>query len=622
MGQLDSLTDAPDLKGHDVVIDTETSGLKILSDKPFMVQIKLVDDEKEYAFGWSKNTARYLNDQLPYVNNLIAHNMKFDAHMMVQGGVRQDIFSQIPLWCTYVVETLLNDKPRYSLGYLGYNYFGVVKENKALFEWMFEHLDGCKSEKQAMGRLLEAPIELVVDYGLGDISITEMLFKKQQPRVKIPEWKNDLPLKNTVALEMDVLPVLVNIERRGVPIDTDTLPQVSKVLHDNKRKLSEDIRQLAGFDVNPGSGKQMERAFENLDLPIFYNKPTKTMLEKLKDRYGDDIPQDLLNKGNPSFSKEIMEGIDHPFPEKILQLRSVRKMIDTFVDGMEQYINEDTGRIHTNFNQTRGENYGTGTGRLSANDPNLQQIPNPKRGHKEMAKAIRSLFKDTDGGTWVSGDWDQFEDRIFANFSEDDALLARYKDDPDIDFHGVVAEMCSIDRTIAKQINLGGKFGMGRGLLAKKLGLPYTTKMVDDKLVTTAGDEANALFDKYHAMFPNAKMLLNRAENLARQRGYIKTLVGRKIRFKHGGFHKAGGLIFQGNAADIMKQKMVELENEFDPSEAELILPVHDEFNFIVREKSSKVMKAVKEIMEDVPQLDVPIRASIGKGENWYEASV
>jgi DNA polymerase-1 len=232
----------------------------------------------------------------------------------------------------------------------------------------------------------------------------------------------------------------------------------------------------------------------------------------------------------------------------------------------------------------------------------MQQVP--KR-QGEAFKVMRSLYHAPEGMTWLCGDWSQFEFRIFAHYSEDNKLWQAYQDDPDIDYHQLVADMAGIDRRTAKTINLGLSFGMGENRLAKELGM--------DK------EDAQELFKKYHEKFPKIKKFLNFASARGARRGYVKTLLGRRIRFPDKNkTYKAGALIFQGSAADVMKKKIIELNSNIDG----LRLIVHDEFNFIVpSETGRETLKKLKEIMEHVPELNVPVRASVNSGKNWWEAS-
>jgi DNA polymerase-1 len=347
----------------------------------------------------------------------------------------------------------------------------------------------------------------------------------------------------------------------------------------------------------------MATAFKNLGLPITY-----------------------LKSGNPSFAKDVLAGYNHPFIQHLSDTRKIKTLLDTFINSSIRGHHRN-GLIYTNFNQVKSEDSGTGTGRLSSTDPNLQQIPNPKRAETEMQKEIcayvRSLFWPNSGHLWCSGDWEQFEFRMFAHYTKDPGLIAKYNADPTIDFHTILSERVGKPRDKTKRINLGLVFGMGDGKLAQELGLPYTVEVgYGGKEYLKPGPEAEALFNEYHTNFPGAHKFLKLASNMAKQRGYVKTLFGRRIHFPNGQFtHKAGGLVFQGSSADVMKWKCRQINDEFRKTDVVFNLVVHDEFNLSTpKGKAEKVRLRLKEIMEDVPQLRIPILADVNLGNNWGEA--
>jgi DNA polymerase-1 len=253
----------------------------------------------------------------------------------------------------------------------------------------------------------------------------------------------------------------------------------------------------------------------------------------------------------------------------------------------------------------------------------MQQIP--KR-NTMMAKYLRSVFVAPAKKVWVNADWSQFEFRVFAHYTNDETLLKVYEDNPDVDYHQALTDIINLaylNRDKVKRINLGLVFGMGEGKLAKECKLPYTiTTFKNGKKGLAAGPEAKGIFADYHARFPGAKMVLNRATALAKARGYVKTISGRRIRFAGPQYtYKAGGSVFQGTSADIMKAKKNELVRKYYGTDVDLILLVHDEFNLLApRDMDQQVAEEVREILQDVPQLRVPVRAKVGTGPNWWQA--
>jgi len=328
---------------------------------------------------------------------------------------------------------------------------------------------------------------------------------------------------------------------------------------------------------------------------------------------------------------ETLRRLPGDLPAAILRLRKVIKTRDTFLKGhiLGHHVG---GVIHCNYNQTRGDNeLGTGTGRLSVNDPALQQI------HKrdpELASVVRACFLPDKGQAWCSADWDQKEFRWFAHFAKNPTILEMYRKDPNTDFHAAVAELTGLPRSNtpgikgnAKQINLGLVFGMGMGRLALEMGLPYEERQGRrGKSYLVPGVEAEQVFEKYHRAVPGVKQLLADVDAVASSRGWIETVGGRHIRFPRGGTHKAAGLLFQGSSADCMKQKMVELDKEFAGTDTELLLSVHDENDFTMDPKNVEAKDKIKEILECFDgkggyQCRVPIKCSVNVAENWWEAS-
>lgn len=586
-------------KGTTLILDTETTGLNKLLDKPFMLSLRLVPSDRysapnDFVLSWTPGLARWLNTNLPKAELVVCHSVKYDWHMMRNGGVDADILYETKVYCTYVAEALIDEHKRsYSLDNLGLEYFKEGKDTE-LYDIMAAYF-GVKPSKALMGRVAEFAAsspknwKIVADYAIQDIKITNRLYGIQKAKLAGQD------LGRVFALEMATLKALVELEFRGVPVDEGQVAVVEDNLQKRQIIIQRSIAEEVGWEVNSRSPIEMTKAFETLGLPITY-----------------------LKSGNPTFAKDVIAHLDHPFLRLLQESRNIKTMLDTFIGGSIGK-NLFKGRIHTDFNQVRGDDYGTGTGRLSSSGPNLQQIP--KR-DGELAPLIRGLFCAPPGKLWIANDWEQFEFRVFAHYVRDADLTMRYVNDPHTDFHTALAEMTDKPRDKAKRINLGLVFGMGEGKLAKELGLPYDTDFRHGKEICIAGPEAQALFKEYHSRFPKAKSFLQEASHLAKTRGYVRTIMGRRIRFPGGEFtHKAGGVVFQGTSADIMKQKLVELNDEFRNSPVEMVLTVHDEFDILApQEISQSVAKRVKEITENVPELRIPILASSGIGQTWWQA--
>jgi len=267
----------------------------------------------------------------------------------------------------------------------------------------------------------------------------------------------------------------------------------------------------------------------------------------------------------------------------------------------------------------------------------LQQI---NKRDKYIAPYVRGCFVPDEDHWWWALDWSQMDFRIFAHYSKSPPVIAAYTDDPDADFHEIIAQLTNIprDRTPgtgggnAKQINLGMVFGMSAGRMAQEMGLEYhkeTTRAGNTWL--RPGEQAEAVFAKYHDAVPGVRELLASASALAKDRGFVKTALGRRIRFPGGQFtHKAAGLVFQGTAADCLKVKLVEVFGLIQGTDAKLLLNVHDEFDLSMpKDETAEQLELRHEIVacverfgpDDAIPLRVPIRCSASYGPNWWVAS-
>lgn len=591
-----TISDLPGKVDRDTVIilDTETTGLDKLVDRPFMLLMKVGLDY--YSMRWSANVAYWLSNNLPKAGVVVAHNAKYDWHMMRNGGTNPDPLYNTNVYCTMVCEALVDEhKLSYSLDNLGEEYFQIGKLDEALYQAIADVYGGKPDKKQMahaskFAALSQDCWDMVARYGIRDIEITDMLWRRQNPIIQ------KQGLDKVMTLEMNVLKALVEMEFRGVPVNMAKVDVVADQLTKKQNVVQQMIVNEVGWMVNPRSPLEMEKAFRKLGIPITTSKT-----------------------GKPTFAKDVLEGLkDFPFIRLLQESRNIKTMVDTFINGSIRG-NAVNGRIHTSFNQTRNGDAGTGTGRMSSSEPNLQQIP--KR-DGELAPMIRGLFSPPKGYKWIAGDWEQFEFRVFAHYVKDTDLTTRYNKDPKTDFHTALAEMTGKPRDKAKRINLGLVFGMGNGKLAKELGLPYNTEAKHGKEILTAGPEAMALFDEYHTRFPKAKEFLREASHLAKARGYVRTIMGRRIRFPGGEFvHKAGGLVFQGTSADFMKMKLVELNDLYRKTDVEYVLVVHDENCCIAPEElADQTIKEMKDILEFIPELRIPILADVNKGNTWYDA--
>lgn len=398
-------------------------------------------------------------------------------------------------------------------------------------------------------------------------------------------------------LDMPLALVLASMEINGVKVDVDSLRAISKELEARLAELIEEIYCLnEGQEFNINSPKQLAGVlFDKLKLPII--KRTKT---------GISTDEEVLEK----LSK------DHKLPRLILEYRQLTKLKNTYVDTLPALINPETKRIHATFDQV-----GTETGRLSSSNPNLQNIP--ARG--PVAGLIRKSFIAEEENLLVSADYSQIELRVLAHFSQDETLIHAFKNDLDIHRYTasiifqVEEDLVSDEmREIAKRINFGIVYGMSSFGLSKDLNIPQ--------------EEAKVFIDSYFLRYPKVKKFIDEQIKEARSAGSVKTILGR-IRCLPGINSKNNSLRtfaerqavnspIQGSAADIIKLAMIEIDKLIKDKMllAKMIMQIHDELVFEVsKTDSSSLIASIRDKMENVYKLIVPLKVNIKKGKNWQE---
>lgn len=472
-----------------------------------------------------------------------------------------------------------------------------AKHSYELAEVAWEYLhEQLQSAQEIAGgknnRLAEADIDKIAAHGAGRAAA---IFNLEQILAgKLKEIQAD---ELYTKVEMPLLQVLANMEKKGVLIDTKILTQMSEELGQLLSLSEEKIYKLSGEKFNINSPKQLQVIlFEKLKLPTG---------RKTKEGYSTDV--------------EVLSYLaqSHELPAEILAYRSMAKLKSTYVDALPALIDAQTGRIHTSYNQTA-----TATGRLSSSNPNLQNIPI----RTLEGKRIRQAFIAAPGCELISADYSQIELRVLAHLSEDKALIEAFKADEDIhartaaDVFGVFPEMVNADmRRQAKVINFGILYGMSAFGLAKELGVTQKT--------------AQAYIDGYFNRYNKVRAYLDAVLETAKSDGYICTLLNRRrylpeLKSKIPSVRQfaermAINTPIQGTAADLIKVAMVNIEHLLQEKkfEARLIMQVHDELvlEAPVKEKE-EVTALVKKEMEEVIKLKVPLKVEIAAGYNWDEA--
>lgn len=508
----------------------------------------------------------------------LGQNIKYDAIVLARYGIN---ISGI-VFDTMVASYLINPSLRaHSLDQIALDYL----DHKTI---TYQEVVGKNEGFHAVS------IEDATSYACEDADIALMARDVLLPKLKSLELM-DLFQK----VEMPLVEVLMRMEMRGVCVDCNQLKILSKSFEHQIESLETMIYEVAGETFNIQSHQQLGHIlFEKLGLPV--QKKTKK-----KTGYSTDV--------------EVLTELahNHELPNLILRHRTLSKLKSTYTDALLDLVNPDTGRIHTSYNQTV-----TATGRLSSSDPNLQNIPI----RTEEGRQIRSTFIPQDGWVMVSADYSQIELRILAHCSEDPLLIDAFIKDEDIHsrtakelFGGLPNMMTPELRRQAKIINFGILYGMGPYSLSRELGI--SQKM------------AKAYIDQYFSRYRGVKNYTQKTIESARQTQKTSTLLGRirilpdinsqNMNVRNFAERIAVNTPIQGTAADLIKLAMIQVDADFSEKgfEASMLLSVHDELVFEVPESElDKIIIRIREIMEGVMELKVPLKVNIAQGKNWAEA--
>ncbi len=511
----------------------------------------------------------------------IAHNMKYDYRVMISNGIKtQNVFFD-----TMIASYLFNPGTRqHNLDALTFNELGFDKISK-------EDLLGRGKDKVSFG---EADTEKLYLYSSEDADFTHRLYQKLKKKLK-EEGINDLFFK----MEMPLVEILSDMEENGIEIDEKFLGVMSKKLNAKIKKLEKNIHKMAGTEFNVRSTKQLKEVlFEKLQISTKGIKKTKTgystafdELEKIKD--------------------------EHEIVVLIQEHRELSKLTSTYIDALPELVIQKTGRIHTSFNQTV-----TATGRLSSTEPNLQNIPIKT----ELGREIRKAFVAKKGYKLLAIDYSQIELRVAAHLSGDKELIKAFKSGADIHTQTAalinktrLKEVTSEMRREAKAVNFGVLYGQGVHGLAKAVDIGFM--------------EAKVFIEDYFLAFPGIKKYIDKTIKDTKKSGFVETMFNRKRylpdvnsttpMIKKAAERMAINTPIQGTAADILKLAMIEVYKKIkDEVDIKMLLQVHDELVFeVVEEKAEEYAKQIKEIMEKVIKLKVPIIADVKVGENWGEMS-
>jgi DNA polymerase-1 len=437
----------------------------------------------------------------------------------------------------------------------------------------------------------EVSLERAREYACEDADYTLRLKELFEPQLG-EHTLEDLFLE----LELPLIPVLARMEANGIKIDVPLFREMNKKLEEELAELRSGIVALAGEEFNLNSTQQLrEILFEKQGLPVI--KKTKT---------GASTDASVL---------EELAALGHELPVQLLEYRSLEKLRNTYVEALPRMVNPATGRIHTSFNQTVAA-----TGRLSSSDPNLQNIPI----RTELGREIRKGFVAEDGYTFFGADYSQVELRILAHFSGDDAFVRAFREGIDVHeqtasviFEVPLEDVTSEMRSRAKTINFATLYGQGEFSLGRQLGI--------------SRDEAKSFIQEYFERFSGVRAFLDEQVKLARDRGYVETLSGRRRyvpeihaanwNVRQFGERVAQNTPIQGTAADLIKEAMIRVQRRLDARfpRSRLLLQVHDELLLEVPEgEVEEVGGMVVEEMEGALELNVPLAVDGGVGKSWF----
>jgi DNA polymerase I len=567
--------------------DTETTSISALGSE--LVAIALSWKKSEGYLIWfpeeREKTMSLLEILRPLFENeatlKIGQNLKFDIQVLENYGLKV----KGPLFDTMLAHYLLEPDLRHNMDFLSETYLNYTPVP-------IESLIGEKGKNQKTMR--QVPVERIVEYSAEDADVTYQLKMFFEPLL-IREGLSEI----ASAIEMPLIRVLADMERTGVKLNEEDLKSIAGKLRDDIILLEKEIYELAGTEFNISSPKQLgDILFVRLKLD------ENARVSKTKQFItNEEILQRLSQK--------------HPIIGKVLEYRGLRKLLSTYVEALPLLINRSTGRIHTSFNQAVAS-----TGRLSSNNPNLQNIPVKD----ERGREIRKAFIPEEGHIFFSADYSQIELRLMAHLSRDKSMIADFLSGNDIHaataakiFGVKIEEVTREMRSRAKTANFGIIYGISAFGLSERL--------------TISRKEAKELIDGYFSSYPGVKVYMDESIRKARALGYVTTMFGRKrytrdINSRNqvvrgNAERNAINAPIQGAAADIIKIAMIRIHQRLlrQNIKAKMILQVHDELIFeVLPEELEELKDLVISEMSGAAKLDVPLKVDWGTGRNWMEA--
>jgi len=578
-----------ELKQHkEFCFDTETTSLNIFQAELLGISISIKAHHAWYipVDGQGLPKDLVLQALQPFLQAedvlKIGQNIKYDLLMLKKEGIAL----RGPLFDTMLAHYVLQPDMRHNMDVLSESYLGYSPVS-------ITSLIGAKGKGQLS--MKDVDLERIVDYAAEDADVTFQLKQKFAPML---EETAALQLVNTV--EMPLVPVLADMEFTGVKIDTEVLKSISEELQKDILQTEDQIFETCGVKFNIASPRQLgEVLFEHLKID---DKAKKTKTGQYAT--GEEVLQKLAAK--------------NPVVEMILTYRELQKLKSTYVDSLPQLVEPVTGKVHTSYNQAVAA-----TGRLSSQNPNLQNIPIRTERGREIRKAF---IPSSAEHLLLSADYSQIELRIIAALSGEENMMNDFSKGLDIHISTAskvyavpIEEVSKEMRRNAKMVNFGIIYGISAFGLSERLGIPRK--------------EAASIIDAYFLQYPAIKTYMDGSINFARENGFVETILGRRRYLKD--IHSRNAVVrgfaernainapIQGSAADLIKAAMIQIFKAFEEKNlrSKMILQVHDELVFDVYQPELEVVKSiVKHKMEGAIQLRVPLLVEMGTGNNWLEA--
>ena len=576
------------LNQKSVCFDTETTGLNPLTAELVGIAFSWETGKGFYLpFPDNKDEAQELIEELrPFfeAENIqkIGQNLKYDIKVLA----KYNIEVKGPLFDTMLAHYLINPDMRHNMDVLSETYLNYSPIS-------IETLIGKKGKNQLSMR--DVSLDKQTEYAVEDADITLQLKE---------HFEKELGEANTQKLfdeiEIPLLRVLAAMELEGINLDKDFLNSLSEQLNSDIANLEKSIYEAAGEEFNIASPKQLGIIlFEKMKL---VDKPKKT------------------KTGQYSTAEDVLSYLakDHEIIQNILDFRGLSKLKSTYVDALPLQVEEATGRVHTDYMQTVAA-----TGRLSSNNPNLQNIPIRTERGRQVRKAFVPRNEDY---TLLAADYSQIELRIIAALSEEETMIEAFKHGEDIHastaskvFNVAIEDVTREQRSNAKTVNFGIIYGVSA------FGLSNQTDL--------SRSEAKELIDTYYETYPKLKNYISKQVDFARDHGYVQTVLGRRRYLKDinsrnavvrgAAERNAVNAPIQGSAADIIKLAMINIYDKLEAGDykTKMLLQVHDELVFdVYKPELDEISKLIKNEMENAFKLSVPLDVEIGLGDNWLEA--